>query len=152
MSGQSISFESIDDISSVPTLTLKQAGRPKYDTVLNKKLWESNLSLCNNLNGLVSQAYVSAAKDLSNCGLQLSKSHAAIQDVSHHMRLMTNDLFHLQDTIDIIATCKILPNIKLPERQAPVQSSQGSSDFPQPVVNLGAVASITDDLQASQQC
>ncbi|CAL1531637.1 unnamed protein product, partial [Lymnaea stagnalis] len=31
LSEHSISFESIDDISSVPTLTLKQAGRPKYD-------------------------------------------------------------------------------------------------------------------------
>ncbi|XP_059166359.1 biogenesis of lysosome-related organelles complex 1 subunit 3-like [Physella acuta] len=110
----SVSFDSNDDISNVPTLSLKQAGKPKFENVLNRKLWESNLSLCNNLNGIASQAFLSAAKDLNNCGQQLSRSHASIQDVSHHMRLMTNDLFNLQDKIDIIATCKILPHINIP--------------------------------------
>ncbi|KAH9505601.1 hypothetical protein Btru_056007 [Bulinus truncatus] len=112
----SVSFESVDDITGAQTLSLKQAGKPKYDTVLNKKLWESNLSLCNNLNGIVSHTYWSAAKDISNCGQQVSKSHALVQDISSHMRLTTNNLFNLQDAIDIITTCTILPNVKLPSK------------------------------------
>ncbi|CAG5133818.1 unnamed protein product [Candidula unifasciata] len=109
-------FESVDDLTSVPTLSPKYAGRPKYDNVLNKKLWESNLSLCNNLNGLVGQSYLSAAKEITNCCQQLSKSHASLQDVSHNMRLMTNDCFNLQDLFDTVTTCTLLPNILLPAK------------------------------------
>ena len=35
------------------------------------------------------------------------------QDVSHHMRLTTNDLFHLEDKVDIVASCNILPDIDI---------------------------------------
>jgi hypothetical protein len=31
------------------------------------------------------------------------------------MRLLTNDLFHLDDRIDIIRSCKLLPDIVIPE-------------------------------------
>ena len=30
------------------------------------------------------------------------------------MRLLTNDLFYLEDKIDIIASCNLLPNINIP--------------------------------------
>uniref|UniRef100_A0A0B7BUI2 Biogenesis of lysosome-related organelles complex 1 subunit 3 n=1 Tax=Arion vulgaris TaxID=1028688 RepID=A0A0B7BUI2_9EUPU len=116
LSEHSSLYESLDDITGVPTLSSKQAGRPKYDNVLNRKLWESNLSLCNNANGLVSQTYLSAAKDIANCSQQLSKSQVSLQDVSHNMRLMTNDCFNLQDLFDTVTTCKLLPNILLPKK------------------------------------
>ncbi|XP_012938113.1 biogenesis of lysosome-related organelles complex 1 subunit 3 [Aplysia californica] len=132
----SSSYESIDSITNVPTLAPRQAWKPKYDTVLNRKLWESNLSLCNNANGIASQAYLSAAKDITNCAQQLSKSHGAIQDVSHNLRLLTNDLFNLDDRTDIIISCKLLPDIQLPQgrRTVPPASQQaagGPSDTSQ---------------------
>ena len=36
-----------------------------------------------------------------------------LQDVSHHMRLTTNDLFHLEDKVDIVTSCNILPDINI---------------------------------------
>ncbi len=30
------------------------------------------------------------------------------------MRMLTNDLFHLEDKMDIIASCNILPDIHIP--------------------------------------
>ncbi len=36
-----------------------------------------------------------------------------LQDISHNMRLLTNDLFHLEDKIDIIASCSLLPNMNI---------------------------------------
>ncbi len=35
------------------------------------------------------------------------------QDISHSMRLLTNDLFHLEDKIDIVASCNLLPDINI---------------------------------------
>lgn len=35
------------------------------------------------------------------------------QDISHNMRLLTNDLFHLEDRIDIISSCNLLPDINI---------------------------------------
>jgi len=57
------------------------------------------------------------------------------QDVSHNMRLLTNDLFNLDDRIDIIISCKLLPDIQLPQgrKTAPVsqQAAAGPSANPQ---------------------
>ncbi|BFZ24896.1 hypothetical protein BsWGS_27934 [Bradybaena similaris] len=148
-------FESVDDLSSVPTLSAKYAGRPKYDNILNKKLWESNLSLCNNLNGIVGQTYLSAAKELTNCSQQLSKSHASLQDVSHNMRLMTNDCFNLQDLFDTVTTCTLLPNIRLPAklsataaRSSPTHpaSSSSAATHVSPVVSTPASSVDTSSL------
>jgi len=109
----SSSYESIDDIADMPSLAPKQMWKPKYDSVLNRKLWESNMSFCNNINAMASHTYMTAAKDIVNCAQQLSRSHAAIQDVSHNMRLLTNDLFNLDDRVDIIVSCKLLPEVNI---------------------------------------
>ncbi|RUS92035.1 hypothetical protein EGW08_000248 [Elysia chlorotica] len=118
----SASFDSIDDVASASAL--KKIGRPKHDIVLNRKLWESNLSFCHSLNALVSHTYLTAAKDITNCSQQVARSHTLVQDVSHNMRLMTNDLFNLHDRIDIVTSCKILPTISIPSNSPSSQSSQ----------------------------
>ncbi|KAI8752807.1 biogenesis of lysosome-related organelles complex 1 subunit 3 [Biomphalaria glabrata] len=141
----SVSYESVDDVAG---LSIKQSGKPKYDTILNKKLWESNLSLYNNLNGLVSHTYLSAAKDINNCGQMLTKSHAQIQDVSHHMRLMTNDLFNLQDAIDIITTCTILPNLKIPDKTPTASAkSEPSPHLDNPVTTASSSLTLAQEPQ-----
>jgi hypothetical protein len=36
------------------------------------------------------------------------------QDVTHNMSLLTNDLFKVENTLDTVTTCTILPDITLP--------------------------------------
>ncbi|GFR61502.1 biogenesis of lysosome-related organelles complex 1 subunit 3-like [Elysia marginata] len=124
----STSFDAID--ATPGTTGLKKIGKSKHDTVLNRKLWDSNFSFCNNLSNLVSHTYLAAAKDITNCSQQVARSHTLVQDVSHSMRLMTNDLFNLHDRIDIVTSCKILPTIsiasKVPSASASLQSSSSS--------------------------
>uniref|UniRef100_K1Q387 Uncharacterized protein n=1 Tax=Magallana gigas TaxID=29159 RepID=K1Q387_MAGGI len=35
------------------------------------------------------------------------------EDLSHNMRNLTNDLFHLEDRVDFITSCMILPDINI---------------------------------------
>ncbi|GFN84748.1 biogenesis of lysosome-related organelles complex 1 subunit 3 [Plakobranchus ocellatus] len=123
----STSFETLDDTPTGPPLLHKKPGKPKHGTVLNRKLWESNLSLCNSLSNLISHTYLTAAKDITNCSQQVSRSHTLVQDVSHNMRLMTNDLFNLHDRIDIVTSCKILPLISIPQKSPPQKTSSQQS-------------------------
>ncbi|KAL4232437.1 biogenesis of lysosome-related organelles complex 1 subunit 3 [Mactra antiquata] len=97
---------------SVP-VTLKET-KPKYNTLLNKKLRERNVALRRHIVDTIHQSYLLAAKDIKNLNTQLQKSHIAIQDVSHHMRNVNNDLFHLEDKVDIVRTCFILPDFNIP--------------------------------------
>ncbi|KAK7494819.1 hypothetical protein BaRGS_00013946 [Batillaria attramentaria] len=75
---------------------------------------ESNWQLHDHMVEVGGQAYHGAARSLSGTTTQLLKSHSIVQDVSHSMRLLTNDLFHLDDRIDIILSCKLLPDICIP--------------------------------------
>lgn len=87
--------------------------RPKYNSLLHRKLRDRNIALRQHIADTINQTYVIAGKDLHNNTLQLQKTQVAIQDVSHHMRLTTNDLFHLEDRVDIVASCNILPDINI---------------------------------------
>lgn len=88
-------------------------NKPKYDTLLHRKLRESNWQLHDHMVEVGGQAYLSAARGLTSATAQLLKSHSIVQDVSHSMRLLTNDLFHLDNKIDIILSCKLLPDIAI---------------------------------------
>jgi len=37
-----------------------------------------------------------------------------LQEISYTMRLLTNQLFQLEDKIDIVVTCPILPEVHIP--------------------------------------
>ena len=53
------------------------------------------------------------------------------QDVSHSMRLMTNDLFNLHDRIDIVTSCQILPSITIQSKSPSTPSAvQSPTDQP----------------------
>ncbi|XP_033741180.1 biogenesis of lysosome-related organelles complex 1 subunit 3-like [Pecten maximus] len=104
-----------DQLSTSTSPTLKSADvyRPKHDTLLHRKLRERNTSLRRHIVDAVHQAYQTSTKDLHNTTQQLHKSQSVVMDISHNMRLLTNDLFYLEDKIDIITTCKILPDINI---------------------------------------
>ncbi|XP_062616806.1 uncharacterized protein LOC134278510 isoform X2 [Saccostrea cucullata] len=77
-------------LTSAPKL---YSSKPKYDSLLHKKLREKNAGLRRHLVDSVHQMYLASAKDLHNTSLQLHKSQALIMDVNHNMKLLTNDLF-----------------------------------------------------------
>ncbi|KAJ8314974.1 hypothetical protein KUTeg_007124 [Tegillarca granosa] len=83
--------------------------KPKYDT---------NMALRRHIVDTVHHTYLTAAKDLSITTQQLHKSQSAIMDIQHHMRLLTNDSFNLEDKIDIITSCKLLPDITIAVTQS----------------------------------
>ncbi|XP_065926567.1 biogenesis of lysosome-related organelles complex 1 subunit 3 isoform X3 [Magallana gigas] len=95
------------------SVTRLYSSKPKYDSLLHKKLRERNASLRRHLVDSVHQMYLVSAKDLHNTSLQLHKSKALIGDLSHNMRNLTNDLFHLEDRVDIITSCMILPDTNI---------------------------------------
>ncbi|XP_069130325.1 biogenesis of lysosome-related organelles complex 1 subunit 3-like isoform X2 [Argopecten irradians] len=96
-----------------PTQKITDVYRPKYDTLLHRKLRERNTSLRRHMVDAVHQSYQTSTKDLHNTTQQLHKSQSVVMDISHNMRLLTNDLFYLEDKIDIITTCQILPDINI---------------------------------------
>ncbi|CAH1799308.1 unnamed protein product [Owenia fusiformis] len=85
----------------------------KFDTLLHRKLREKNISFRRHLYNQVSQTYMTSAKDLHHITQGLLKSQTHVQDVSHNLRLMTNNLFQLQDKVDIITSSNVLPEINI---------------------------------------
>lgn len=54
-----------------------------------------------------------------------------LQDVSYLMRETTNGLFKLEDKVDIIGSCCILPDIQVPPPVTPAQVSQPAQTVPE---------------------
>ncbi|XP_074642256.1 uncharacterized protein LOC141899709 [Tubulanus polymorphus] len=96
----------------------------KYDTLLHRKLREKNIDLLRHLTLMKSEMYANGSRNLRNTTQQLIKSQTIIQEVSHNMRLMTNNLFNLEDKIDIISQCNLLPDIspKIPTQRTSTSS------------------------------
>ncbi|KAL3882816.1 hypothetical protein ACJMK2_029122 [Sinanodonta woodiana] len=101
-------------LSQSSTSPYHDAVKPKYDTLLHKKLRERNIAFRRHLVDTILQTYTLSARDLHNNTLQLLKTQGTLQDIANHMRVLTNDLFHLEDKVDTISTCTILPEITLP--------------------------------------
>lgn len=100
-----------DDQPAGSPTTESDFALPAYDSLLHRKLRESNTSMRNNLNEFISKQFDCATKTLQSVGQQMANSQLLIQDVSHTMRLLTNDLFQLEDKVDIVVTCPILPHV-----------------------------------------
>ncbi|KAL5010522.1 hypothetical protein ScPMuIL_012827 [Solemya velum] len=88
-------------------------NKPKYDTLLHRKLRERNGLFRRHIIETIANVYQGCVKNIHNTTLQLLKTQSAIQDTSYHMRLLTNDLFHLEDRIDIVSGCHLLPDINI---------------------------------------
>lgn len=101
----------------------------RLDSLLHKKLKETNDRLKSHIEGFKSKQLENATKDLRNISLQLSKSQAVVKEISNALRMTTNDLFHVEDKLDIIASCTLIPYINI----APVQNVKPpSSKSPAP--------------------
>ncbi|XP_022286609.1 uncharacterized protein LOC111099582 [Crassostrea virginica] len=103
------------------------SSKPKFDSLLHKKLREKNVTLRRHLVDSIHQMYLTSAKDLHNTSLQLHKSKAMFADLSHNMKNLTNDLFYLEDKVDIITSCQILPEVNIPVERSTASTASSSS-------------------------
>ncbi|XP_023236469.1 biogenesis of lysosome-related organelles complex 1 subunit 3-like [Centruroides sculpturatus] len=87
--------------------------RLRYNTLLHRKLREKNQSLHKNLIEMACQPYQSAAKEIGSISQQLIKSQILVQEVSSTLRRLTNDLFQLEDKVQTIRSCTLLPDINI---------------------------------------
>ncbi|XP_030074209.1 biogenesis of lysosome-related organelles complex 1 subunit 3 [Microcaecilia unicolor] len=85
----------------------------RYSTLLQHKLLESNAHLCHNIHGTIKHIYQAAAKELGALTNQFSSSQNGIISASHSIRLILDDLRTVSEKIDIIASCNLLPNIRM---------------------------------------
>ncbi|XP_052810638.1 biogenesis of lysosome-related organelles complex 1 subunit 3-like [Mya arenaria] len=134
-----------DTEESAPTSPQLQQNMPpksKYNSLLNRKLRERNIALRRHIVETIHQNYTIAGKDIHNLTLQLQKSHIAMQDVSHHMRDTTNNLFNLEDRVDIVTSCNLLPNINMPQKTMGITGSNisvpGGNTGSEPNINIQA--------------
>eukprot|EP00105_Crassostrea_gigas_P033992 XP_019918140.1 PREDICTED: uncharacterized protein LOC105348865 [Crassostrea gigas] len=91
--------KTIQEETGSHSVTRLYSSKPKYDSLLHKKLREKNASLRRHLVDSVHQMYL------------VSKQRCV--NLSHNMRNLTNDLFHLEDRVDIITSCMILPDTNI---------------------------------------
>ncbi|XP_035663689.1 biogenesis of lysosome-related organelles complex 1 subunit 3-like [Branchiostoma floridae] len=106
------------------------AGKPeadkipaKYNTLLHKKLDERNRSLKKNIKEFLSASYHHGNRTIHTSTEHLIKSKAALQDVTHNLSVIQRDLVSLQEKVDIISTCNLLPQLTVPPRHTAAPSS-----------------------------
>jgi hypothetical protein len=100
-----------DSIPRVPLVGLGRGQRPVYDSLLHKKLREAHGRLNDHAVNWNGKELEQGMKSLRTTGQQLSKSKQIMQETSNAMRLITNDLFQLEDKISIVASCTLLPHL-----------------------------------------
>ena len=72
------------------------------------------MSLCNNLNSLVSQTYLTAAKDITNCSNQVARSHTLVQvGVNKFYLLGYFTLFFFFPSMRLLLIWAVLANLML---------------------------------------
>lgn len=91
----------------------KSVPRPSSDSLLHRKLRETNTAIREELHGLLQKQYETATKNVRTTIQQLTTSQQTIQEISYTMRLLTNNLFQLEDKTDIVVTCPILPEVNV---------------------------------------
>ncbi|KAI8520361.1 biogenesis of lysosome- organelles complex 1 subunit 3 [Branchiostoma belcheri] len=96
---------------------------PKYNTLLHKKLDERNRSLKKNIREFLSVSYHHGNRTIHTSTEHLIKSKAALQDVTHNLSVIQRDLVSLQEKVDIISTCNLLPQLTVAPRHTATPSS-----------------------------
>lgn len=82
-------------------------------SLLQQKLQESNARLFADVSQSVRQVYQGAARDIKAATTHLSHSQGVIIATSHAVRVAMDDLRAVCDKIDIITSCRLLPDIAM---------------------------------------
>lgn len=88
-------------------------------SLLQQKLQESNARLCADVSQSVRQVYQAAARDIRAATAHLSHSQGMIIATSHAVRVAMDDLRALCDKIDIVTSCRLLPDIAMATASSP---------------------------------
>lgn len=102
---------SLDDSFDVTSAGRRFSEPSHYNTLLHRKLRERNLSLRKNLTDMACQPYQNAAKEIAGITQSLIRSQQLVQEVSTTLRRLTNELFQLEDKVETVRHCNIIPEI-----------------------------------------
>lgn len=112
-----------DDVSvthqSPPTDTPTDTPGGLVTSLLQQKLQESNARLCADVSQNVRQVYQGAARDVKAATAHLNQSQGVIIATSHAVRVAMDDLRAVCDKIDIITSCRLLPDIAMATAPTP---------------------------------
>lgn len=116
-----VSPDSSEGPHTQSTTSEPQGSEPnRHNTLLHRKLRERNSSLRRNLAEMVRQPYQNATRDLGAVGQGLIRCQQQVQEVSSTLRRVTNELFQLEDKVDTVRHCSIIPEINIPTSGAAV--------------------------------
>jgi len=112
---RNISGSSAEKTPSTPSLLAspQKLAKDATDSVLHHKLRETNANLKDAIDAQWQKMLKSTAKDLSSIGQNFQRTRQITQETSHSMRTLTNNLFKIEDSVDIVASCDLLPKIYL---------------------------------------
>lgn len=100
-----------------PVRKLPQFNQPaatnRHEDLLHKKLRETNERLKSHTENFRVKRIENAVKDLKIILLQLCKSQAVLKETSATLKVTSNDLFKLEDKLDIVASCTLIPYINI---------------------------------------
>ncbi|KAH8019476.1 hypothetical protein HPB51_019498 [Rhipicephalus microplus] len=99
---------------SVTSSERRSAEPSQHRTLLHRKLRERNASLRKSVCELLQHPYQNAARELGAISQNLVRSHQLLQEVSTSLRKLTNELFQIEDKLDTIQHCSIIPEITIP--------------------------------------
>lgn len=112
----------VDRHDNVP-VSQQSPTTPTHSThvtsLLQQKLQESNARLCADVSQSVRQVYQGATRDIKAATAHLSHSQGVIIATSHAVRVAMDDLRVVCDKIDIITSCRLLPDIAMTTASSP---------------------------------
>ncbi|GAA6080215.1 biogenesis of lysosome-related organelles complex 1 subunit 3 [Tachysurus ichikawai] len=108
-----------DDVSITQQSPTTPTHSSHVNSLLQQKLQESNVRLCADMNQSVRQVYHGATRDIKAATAHLSHSQSVIIATSHTVRVTMDDLRAVCDKIDIITSCRLLPDIAMTTASAP---------------------------------
>ncbi|XP_007654694.1 biogenesis of lysosome-related organelles complex 1 subunit 3 [Ornithorhynchus anatinus] len=91
-----------------------QSPAGRCPSLLQQKLLESNDRLGHDVRAALSRLYRTASHDIGGLSAQLGSAQGAVLGAAHSIRLARGDLRAVAEQIDIITSCGLLPDIRLP--------------------------------------
>ena len=98
--------------SSTPEKKPAMPRKTEYESPLHFKLAETNASLNNSFVTQWQKMIKSTMNDLQAVDQIARKTRQTTQETSQLTRDLTNKLFQIEDAVDVIASCSLLPDIK----------------------------------------
>ena len=98
--------------SSTPEKKPAMPRKSKYESPLHFKLAETNASLNNSFVTQWQKMIKSTMNDLQAVDQIARKTRQTTQETSQLTRDLTNKLFQIEDAVDVVASCSLLPDIQ----------------------------------------